>query len=150
MIWRKGWIELRLHRWNGCFGKMDDHPDHTTPNHHPPKMDGLPKTFLKIILAAKCLVRHSSTCPNQQRWHLPVSLFLILFYADIPVIYTYLGYLVSLQHQVWLSYPNSCSCTGQLIYSILQQQNISHYTLHCLCVPLVACNLWDSFSVAAR
>ena len=80
MIWRKGWIELRLHRWNGCFGKMDDHPDHTTPNHHPPKMDVLPKTFLRIILAAKGLVRHSSTCPKQQRWHLPFSLFLILFY----------------------------------------------------------------------
>ena len=31
---------------NGCFDKMDDHPVRTTPNHHPPKMDVLPKMFL--------------------------------------------------------------------------------------------------------
>ena len=43
--------------------RMDDHLVHTTPNHHPPKMDVLPKTFLQIILAAKWLVRHSSTSP---------------------------------------------------------------------------------------
>ena len=24
---------------NGCFENMDDHPDHTTPNHYSPKMD---------------------------------------------------------------------------------------------------------------
>ena len=34
---------------------------YTTPNHHPPKWDVLPKTFLQIILANKWLVRHSST-----------------------------------------------------------------------------------------
>ena len=32
--------------------KMNDHPIHTSPNHHPPKLDVLPKTFLQIILAA--------------------------------------------------------------------------------------------------
>ena len=42
-----------------------------TPNHHAPKKDVLPKTFLQIILAAKWLVRHSSTSPNQQRRPLP-------------------------------------------------------------------------------
>ena len=36
---------------------MDDHLVYTTPNHHPPKMDFLPKTFLQIILAAKWLAR---------------------------------------------------------------------------------------------
>ena len=34
-----------------------------TPNHHPTKMDVLPKTFVQIILAAKWLVRLSSTSP---------------------------------------------------------------------------------------
>ena len=29
------------------------HAVHTSPNHHPPKMDVLTKTFLLIILAAK-------------------------------------------------------------------------------------------------
>ena len=41
---------------------MNDHPVHTmqymyyvrTANPHPSKMDVLPKTFLQIILAAKC------------------------------------------------------------------------------------------------
>ena len=32
---------------------MDDHPVHTIPNHHPIKMDVLPKTVVEIILAAK-------------------------------------------------------------------------------------------------
>ena len=41
------------------------------PNHHPPNMDVLPKAFLKIILAAKWLVWHSRTSPNQQRRPLP-------------------------------------------------------------------------------
>ena len=35
---------------------MDDLPVHTTPNHHPPKMEVLPKTFLQSILTAKWLV----------------------------------------------------------------------------------------------
>ena len=47
------------------------------PNHHPSKMDVLPKTFVQIILAAKCLVRHSSTSPNQQRQPLPSLLYSI-------------------------------------------------------------------------
>ena len=44
---------------NGCLGKMDDYPVHITPNHHSLKMDVLLKTFLKIILAGKWLLRHS-------------------------------------------------------------------------------------------
>ena len=35
---------------------MDDHLVHTTPNHHPSKMDVLQKTSLQIIRAAKWLV----------------------------------------------------------------------------------------------
>ena len=60
---------------NGCFKKMDDHLAHTTPDQHPPKMDVLPKHFLHIILAAKLLVRHSSTSFKQQRRPLPSLLF---------------------------------------------------------------------------
>ena len=44
--------------------KMDDHLVHTTPNHHPTKMDVHPKTFLPIILTAKWFVRHSNTSPQ--------------------------------------------------------------------------------------
>ena len=59
---------------NGCFGKMDDHPVHTKP---PPYQDGYSsKKVVHIILAAKWLVRHSSTSPNQQRRHLPSLLSL--------------------------------------------------------------------------
>ena len=57
---------------------MYDHLVHTTPNHHPPKIDVLPKTFLKIILAAKWLVRHSSASPKQQRRPLPSLLSALL------------------------------------------------------------------------
>ena len=44
--------------------KLEDLPVHTTPNHYAPKMDILPETFLQIILAAKWLVRLSSTSPK--------------------------------------------------------------------------------------
>ena len=30
-----------------------DHPVHTIPNHHPAKIDVLPKTLVQIILAVK-------------------------------------------------------------------------------------------------
>ena len=63
MIWRKGWIELRLYLAKWIFKKMDDHPVHTIPNHHYTKMDVLPKTSVQIILAGKWWVRHSSTSP---------------------------------------------------------------------------------------
>ena len=46
---------------NECFGKMDTHVVHTIPNHHPTKMNVRPKIVVKIILAAKVLVRHSTT-----------------------------------------------------------------------------------------
>ena len=42
---------------NGCFEKMNVHPVHTIPNHHPTKKDVLQKFFVQIILAAKWLVR---------------------------------------------------------------------------------------------
>ena len=68
-------INRRTDAWqNGCFRKMDDPLVNTTPNHHPLKMDVLPKTFLQIILVAKWLVRHSSASPKKQRRPLP-SLF---------------------------------------------------------------------------
>ena len=60
---------------------MDDHLVHTTPNHHPSKMDFLSKRFLQIILAAKWLVRHSSKSPKQQRRPLSSLLSLSFFYV---------------------------------------------------------------------
>ena len=50
---------------------MDDYLVHITPNHHPPKINVLSKTFLQFILAAKWLVRHSSSSLNQHRLPLP-------------------------------------------------------------------------------
>ena len=32
-----------------CFRKTENHLVHTIPNHHPPKIDVLPKTFVQII-----------------------------------------------------------------------------------------------------
>ena len=54
---------------NGCMGKLDNPPVHTTPNHHPTKMDILPKAFFQIILVGNWLGRHprTSSSPNQQR-----------------------------------------------------------------------------------
>ena len=59
-------LEKRMNRitaaWQSrCFY---DHMVHTTPNHHPTKMDVLSKSFLQIILCANWLVRHSSTFPS--------------------------------------------------------------------------------------
>ena len=73
----KTWMNRRTDALqNGCFRKMDDHLVH-----HSPKMDVLPKTFLQIILAAKQLVRHSSTSPKQQRRSLPSLLCKYFFYG---------------------------------------------------------------------
>ena len=54
-------LKTRMNRinatWlNGRLEQIDDHPVHPPPNHHPPKMDVLPKTFLQSILTAKWLV----------------------------------------------------------------------------------------------
>ena len=54
-IWPQDDLKKRTNRrtntWrNGCFGKMNDHLVLNTPNHQPPQMDVLPKTFLWIIL----------------------------------------------------------------------------------------------------
>ena len=46
---------------------MDDYLFHTITSHNTTKMDVLPKTYVQIILAAKWLVSHSRTSPNQQR-----------------------------------------------------------------------------------
>ena len=66
--------------WNGCFWKMDDLPVHTIPSHHPSKMDVLPKTFLKIILAPKWLVWHCSMSPNQHPTFAFSSVFILLLW----------------------------------------------------------------------
>ena len=63
----------------GCF-KMDGYknghlaewmlwtkdylPVNNAPEHHPHKMDVLPKTFLQTLLASKWLVQHSSMPPK--------------------------------------------------------------------------------------
>ena len=49
-------------------------------------MDVLAKTFLQIILAAKWLVRHSSTSPKQQQRPLPSLRFVFSSSICIPAI----------------------------------------------------------------
>ena len=56
---------------------MDDPPVHTKQNHHPTKMNVLPKAFLQIILAGLCGIQVRS--PNQQRRPLPSLLSLSFF-----------------------------------------------------------------------
>ena len=73
-------MNRRLH---GCFEKIDDHPVHTIPNQYKTKMGVLPKTLVQIILAAKWLVRHSSTFPKQQRRPLPSLLYKSFFCGRI-------------------------------------------------------------------
>ena len=75
---------------NGCFGKMDDKEDNTTP---PPSQNGCSlKKILQIILAAKWRLRHSSTSsmasasPKQHRRPLPS-----LLYKSLYTNYTYLS-----------------------------------------------------------
>ena len=60
---------------------MDDHLV------HPTKLDFLPKTFVQIILAAKWIVRHSSTSLKQQRRPLPflLSLSMMLLYLSLSL-----------------------------------------------------------------
>ena len=64
---RKKRLNRRTNTWrHGCFGKMDDYPDDTTPNSEPPKVEVLPETFHHIILPAKwlyCIVPDSSSSP---------------------------------------------------------------------------------------
>ena len=66
----------------GCFGKIDDLPVHTAPNHQLPKMDVLPKTVLQIIHADKWLVWHSSTSLKQQQRPLLSLLYKPFFYVS--------------------------------------------------------------------
>ena len=47
---RHCWLGERIDSIPCCT--RDLAPVHTTPNHHPPKMDVLPKTFLQIIIAS--------------------------------------------------------------------------------------------------
>ena len=101
-------MNIKTVTWrNGCSGKMDDHPIHTTPNHHPSKMNVLPKTFLQIILAAKCkwLVQPLSTSLNQQPRPLPSLLYLSFFYGMLT------------------SRDGECAILGSLISTLYQRQH---------------------------
>ena len=60
---------------------IDDDPVYTITNHHPTKMDALPKLLFKIILAAKGFMRHSCMSPKQQRRPSPFLLSLSFFYG---------------------------------------------------------------------
>ena len=103
---------------------MDDHPVHTRPNHHHTKMDDLPKTFVKIILAAKWLVRHSSTSLRQQRRPLPSLLSISYFYAATRHI-QYLCTAVHVRiyffvcHSLFCLFIGIPYCLGEAIYYLI-------------------------------
>ena len=93
MIWRKGWIEARTlgggdasEKW--MITRFTSH--HTKP---PPNMEVLPKTFLQIILAAKCLVLNSitsllsdfSSMLTMVSWPEPEQYTLFYFHGDLKV-----------------------------------------------------------------
>ena len=61
-----------------------DHLVHTTPYHHPPKIDVLPKTFLQIILAAKfhCAAFKYLYVPQETETTLAFSSVCFFFYDD--------------------------------------------------------------------
>ena len=62
MILKKRMNCIKATWQTGCFEKMDENPVHTIPDQHLLyiKTDVLLKTFVKIILVAKWLLRHSS------------------------------------------------------------------------------------------
>ena len=62
---------------------MDDHPVHTIPNHHPTKMEVLPKTFVKIVLPAKFNIQVQYVL-NQQRRPFAFSSVFIVFLWGTP------------------------------------------------------------------
>ena len=49
----------------GCYEEKKLSWVHTIPNHHPPKRDVLPITFLQIILAAKWLLHPPTSSYNR-------------------------------------------------------------------------------------
>ena len=81
MNWRTRWIEERtLSRMNASEKWMIIWITPPTPNHHPPKMDVLPKTFLPNTLAAKWIVLVQVRPPKKQRrLCLLFCLFLLLW-----------------------------------------------------------------------
>ena len=63
----KGWIEYWILGGSDAMKKKNYHGSrvHTIPNHHPPKRDVLPITFLQIILAAKWLLHPPTSSYNR-------------------------------------------------------------------------------------
>ena len=74
----------------------------TTPNHHPPKTNSLPKIFFKSFLLLNWLVLHSSTSPSQQRRPLPSLLYVSFLYGCLLQLHQ--------QEKDFLQQPNINSC----------------------------------------
>ena len=105
--------------WNECFGKIINYSVYSALNHNPLKMDVLPKTFLQIILAAKWLVRPSTSssncltfCVNLILWPQPYRYIIhvlqiakVLFleidiFHDLPILYSdgFMEYIQNANH----------------------------------------------------
>ena len=76
MILKKRMNRIKATWWNGCLEKMDDHPVHTIPNHHP-----IPKWMFKSILLLNDKWGIQVRSPKQQRRPLPSLLSLSFFYG---------------------------------------------------------------------
>ena len=92
-IWPQDDLKKRTNRrtntWrNGCFGKMNDHLVLNTPNHQPPQMDVVPKTFLQIILGYSAAFKYVPL-PAATTFCLPfcVILFVLQLYPETCYLY---------------------------------------------------------------
>ena len=86
MIWRKRMIRIMATWWNGCGGKMDDHPVHAIQNHHP-----IPKWMFSQNHPCCWLVRHSRTSPYNDDLCLILVFTVFFLYA---LVYMYHDYVL--------------------------------------------------------
>ena len=69
---------------NGCYGKMDDHPVHTIPNHHPTKIDVLPNRDVNVSVFF--MIEHFIFFSSQKNF---VSFRFCLKYKKITNVFEY-------------------------------------------------------------
>ena len=86
--------------WNGCLGKTDDHPVHSTSKHHHPKMDVLPKSISSNHPCRQmAIVRHSSTSSND--FCLRFCLILIIYDRYTLYLDPDNSQIIHCRHQPW-------------------------------------------------
>ena len=88
-------IRIMATWWNGCGGKMDDHPVHAIQNHHP-----IPKWMFSQNHPCCWLVRHSRTSPYNDDLCLILVFTVFFLYA---LVYMYHDYVLhTALNRFWL------------------------------------------------